>query len=66
MEPREPKRRNLTFPELLEKSLYPARWKREEARRLQQEQQKSKTPGGRKLPDVSDIERPADDVEHEI
>lgn len=64
----EPKRRNLTFPELLEKSLHPARWKKEQERRMQQEQSqsKTKTPGGRKLPDVSTIENSADDMEHEM
>lgn len=64
----EQKRRNLTFPELLEKSLHPARWKKEQERRQQESQLKTniKTPGGRKLPDVSDIENSADDIEREI
>ena len=64
----EQKRRNLTFPELLEKSLHPARWKKEQERRQQESQPKTntKTPGGRKLPDVSDIEKSADDIEREI
>lgn len=64
----EQKRRNLTFPELLEKSLHPARWKKEQERRQQESQPKTntKTPGGRKLPDVSDIENSADDIEREI
>ena len=64
----EQKRRHLTFPELLEKSLHPARWKKEQERRQQESQLKTniKTPGGRKLPDVSDIENSADDIEREI
>ena len=64
----EQKRRNQTFPELLENSLHPARWKKEQERRQQESQPKTntKTPGGRKLPDVSDIENSADDIEREI
>lgn len=55
----EEKRHNLTFQELLEKSLHPERY----AKRLEREgraSEKNRTKTGRKLPDVSNIEGPSD------